>query len=209
MYFVLHDEVDYKKTAIAEVIYCETILYVLTTLAVISAFISMRDLKFLRKTNDHHGSTVTLDCTLLILAQTGVYLYGSFSIIGCIFAMLDNISGSTEELCAELLCVLQTSLQTLFVLNASWRRCKGAQQQRNKPGREMVTFLLVANMSLWFIYTLIKSRAEFRPTHLGIYGGWAWTIITHVSMPLAIFYRFHSSICLFEIWKSVYKAKEH
>lgn len=209
MYFVLHDEPDYKKTAIAEVIYCETILYVLTTVAVLSAFLSMRDLKFLRTTNDHHGSTVTLDCTLLILAQTGVYLYGSFSIIGCFFAMLDDISGSTEELCAELLCLLQTSLQTLFVLNASWRRCKGAQQQRNKPGREMVTFLLVANMSLWFIYTLIKSRAEFRPTHLEIYGGWAWTIITHVSMPLAIFYRFHSSICLFEIWKSVYKAKEH
>lgn len=73
----------------------------------------------------------------------------------------------------------------------------------------MVTFLLVANMSLWFINTLIKSRAGFRPTHLGFYGIWAWTVITHVSMPLAIFYRFHSSICLFEIWKSVYKAKEH
>lgn len=73
----------------------------------------------------------------------------------------------------------------------------------------MVTFLLVANMSLWIINTLIKSRASFRPTHLKFYGIWAWTVITHVSMPLAIFYRFHSSICLFEIWKSVYKAKDH
>lgn len=209
MYFVLHDQPDYEKTAIDEVIYCEMIFYVLTTLAVLSATLSMRDLKFLRKTSDHHCSTVTLDCTLLILAQTGVYLYGSFSIIGCFFAWLDDINGSSEGLCAELLGLLQTSLQTLFVLNASWRRCKGAQQQRNKPGREMVTFLLVANMSLWFIYTLIKSRAGFRPTHLSIYGVWAWCVITHISMPLAIFYRFHSSICLFEIWKSVYKTKEH
>lgn len=123
--------------------------------------------------------------------------------------MLDNVSGSAEGLLAELLSLMQTSLQTLFVLNASWRKCKGAQQNRNKPGREMVTFLLVANMSLWFIYTLIKSRAGFRPTHLDFYGVWAWTVITHVSMPLAIFYRFHSTICLFEIWKSVYKTKEH
>lgn len=102
-------------------------------------------------------------------------------------------------MCAETLCLFQTSLQTLFVLNASWRRCKGAQQQRNKPGREMVTFLLVANMSLWIIYTLIKGRAEFRPTHIKIFGGWAWTIITHVSMPLAIFYRFVILLLFYEL----------
>lgn len=94
MYFVLHDQEDYKRTAIAEVIYCEIILYILTTLAVLSAFISMRDLKFLRKfifyfiffyflvdfffnsnfsllgrINDLHSSTVTLDCNLLIICK--------------------------------------------------------------------------------------------------------------------------------------------
>lgn len=209
MYFVLRDEPNYEKTAISEVVYCEMILYALTICAVMSAVFKMRDLRFIRKTNDHHVSTVKLDCTLLVLAQTGVYSYGLFSIIGCYFATLDQMDGGEEGLFAEILCLVQTSLQTLFVLNASWRRCKGAQQQRSKPGREMVTFLLVANMSLWFINTLIKSRASFRPTHLGFYGIWAWTVITHVSMPLAIFYRFHSSICLFEIWKSAYKVKEH
>lgn len=134
MYFVLSDEPDYEKTAITEVVCCEMILYVLTMLAVFSAVFTMRDLKFLRKTNDHHSSTVSLDCTLMVLAQTGIYLYGSFSIIGCYFAMLDNVDGGAEGLCAEILCLLQTSFQTLFVLNASWRRCKGAQQQRSKPG---------------------------------------------------------------------------
>lgn len=209
MYFVLRDEPNYEKMAISEVVYCEMILYVLTSGAVVSAVITMRDLKFVQKTNDHHVSTVKLDCTLLVLAQTGVYLYGLFIIIGCYFAWLDQLDGGKEGLCAEILCLVQTSLQTLFILNASWRRCKGAQQQRKKPGREMVTFLLVANMSQWFINTLIKSRASFRPTHLHFYGIWAFTVITHVSMPLAIFYRFHSSICLFEIWKSAYKVKEH
>lgn len=134
MYFVLADEPDYQKTAITEVVYCEMILYVLTMMAVFSAVFTMRDLKFLRKTNDHHSSTVSLDCTLMVLAQTGVYLYGLFSMIGCYFAMLDDLDGGTEGLLAEILCLLQTSLQTLFVLNASWRRCKGAQQQRTKPG---------------------------------------------------------------------------
>lgn len=209
MYFVLHDEKDYETIAIDEVVWCEILMYTLTIFAVMAAVFTMRDLKFQRKSNEHYNSTVTLDCTLLVLAQTGVYLYGLFSILGCYFAIIDNKDGGKEGLIAEFACLIQTSLQTLFILNASWRRCKGAQQQRNKPGREMVTFLLVANMSLWFIYTLIKSRASFRPTHLSFYGIWAWTVITHVSMPLAIFYRFHSTICLFEIWKSAYKTKDY
>lgn len=128
MYFVLREEPDYEKTAITEVVYCEMILYFLTTLAVFSAVFTMRDLKFLRKTNDHHCSTITLDCTLLVLAQTGVYLYGLFSIIGSYFAMVDGLDGGKEGLFAEIFCLMQTSLQTLFILNASWRRCKGTRK---------------------------------------------------------------------------------
>jgi hypothetical protein len=31
-----------------------------------------------------------------------------------------------------------------------------------RPGRQIVTFLLVANISMWFINTLIKGHASFR-----------------------------------------------
>lgn len=207
MYFVLHDHKGYEEFAIAEVTITEILMYVVCLGAVIAAMIKMRDLKFYKKGNDHHSSSVSLDCTLLVLAQTGVYVYAMFSIMGCYFAMQDNITGGQDGLIAEILSLIQTSIQTLFILNASWRRCKGSQQNRKKPGREIVTFLLVANMSMWFINTLIKGRAGFRPTHLEFFGKWAWTIITHCSMPLAIFYRFHSTICLFEIWKTAYKNK--
>lgn len=206
MYFVLHNEPSYEQLAIAEVTICEILLYCVTTVAVIVAVIKMRDLKYQQKHNDHHGSSVSLDCTLLVLAQTGVYVYGMFSIMGCYYTMLNGDHGGKEGLVAEVFGLIQTSMQTLFILNACWRKCKGAQQQRSKPGREMVTFLLVANMSMWFINTLIKGRAGFRPSHLSFFGVWAWTVITHVSMPLAIFYRFHSTICLFDIWKSAYKG---
>jgi hypothetical protein len=55
-----------------------------------------------------------------------------------------------------------------------------------------------------------KGHAEYNPEHLKFFGVWPWTVITHISMPLAIFYRFHSTICLFEIWKASYKLKpEH
>ncbi|CAO1365528.1 unnamed protein product, partial [Diamesa hyperborea] len=208
MYFVLHKEPAYRHLAIAEVTYYEILLYTVTGLAVIAAMFRMRDLKFQKKiTNDHHASTVKLDCTLLVLAGVGVYVYGMFSIMGSLFAIQDDLPGARNGLIAEILSLVQVSLQTLFILNACWRRCRGAQQNRMKPGRQIVTFLLVANISMWFINTLIKGQASFRPSHLEFFGSWAWTVITHVSMPLAIFYRFHSTICLFDIWKHAYKFK--
>lgn len=207
MYFVLHNEPGYEYFALQEVTIAETILYTITAIGVVLAMVKMRDLKYCKKQNDKHASSVSLDCTLLVLAQTGVYVYGMFSIVGSYFSIKEGIYGAREGLIAEVFSLVQTSMQTLFILNAVWRKCRGAQQNRTKPGREIVTFLLVANMAMWFINTLVKGRASFRPTHLNFFGTWAWTVITHVSMPLAIFYRFHSTICLFEIWKSTYKVK--
>ncbi|KAG5678088.1 hypothetical protein PVAND_007790 [Polypedilum vanderplanki] len=208
MYFVLHDKHEYELLAIKEVTFYEILLYTVTGCAVLLAFFHMRDLKYHRPSaNDHHADSVKLDCTLLVLAGLGVYVYGMFSIMGSVFAVQDDLPGSSEALLAEVLSLIQVSLQTLFVLNACWRRCRGAQQNRTKPGRQIITFLLVANISMWFINTLIKGHAAFRPSHLKFFGTWAWVVITHVSMPLAIFYRYHSTICLFDIWKSAYKVK--
>ena len=131
-----------------------------------------------------------------------MFMYCMFSIIGYHFT-----NSESRGMVAEVASLIQTVCQTVFVLDASRRRITNIRQWRLKPGRQWVTFLLVANMSMWIVNTLEKSRAEFRPTHLQFYGVWAWTIITHISMPLAIFYRFHSTICLFEIWKSCYKYK--
>ena len=35
----------------------------------------------------------------------------------------------------------------------------------------------------------------------------SWTLIVHATVPLTIFYRFHSSVCLAEIWKNAYKTR--
>lgn len=132
-----------------------------------------------------------------------MFIYCMFSIIGYYFTM----GRTTAGLYAEIFSFVQTCLQTMFVLDGWWRRCRNIEQTKRKPGRELITFLIIANMAMWTINTLEKNRAEFRPAHLEFFGDWAWTIITHISMPLAIFYRFHSTICLFEIWKIAYKIK--
>nr|CAD7423613.1 unnamed protein product [Timema monikensis] len=187
LFFVLNEDPQYKQTAVFEVNVCELVLYIISTIAVIVCMIQMRGLN------------------LLVMAQTGMYIYCMFSIIGCSFGNEDSLAPG--GMATELSSLIQTTCQTVFVLDASWRRCRTANQARRKPGRQIITFLLVANMAMWAINTLEKGHAEFRPSHLKFFGVWAWTVITHVSMPLAIFYRFHSTICLFEIWKSAYKMK--
>ncbi|KAH8270987.1 hypothetical protein KR044_008421 [Drosophila immigrans] len=208
MYFVLYTQPGFELIATQEVTLWETFMYFMCASAIITGMILMRDLRYIKDTSDEHHS-MDLDNLLLVVAQTGVYLYGMFSILGSYFAKWDTVPDRVEGIIAEVFSVVQTSLQTMFILHASHRRCKGSKQVRRKPGREIITFLLVANMAIWFVNTLIKGRAVFRETHLEFFGTWGWTIITHISMPLAIFYRFHSTICLFEVWKITYKAKAH
>ncbi|PZC81977.1 proton channel OtopLc-like isoform X2 [Helicoverpa zea] len=203
MFFVLAHHPDTITDAIFEVNICELILYSLSLIASITALIQMRELAYKRKSQAILG----LDPFLLILAQSGMFVYCMFSLIGSHHTQNQANSVGLTGFFSEFLSLNQTILQTLFIIDAWWRRSTTSEQRRNKPGRQLVTFLLVANMAMWAINTLEKSRAEFRPAHLAFYGPWAWTIITHVSMPLAIFYRFHSTICLFEIWKNCFKNK--
>ncbi|KAF4523613.1 hypothetical protein B566_EDAN014587 [Ephemera danica] len=199
MFFVLIRDPLFSRMAVFEVNVCEIIMYIASTVAVIVCMKQMRELDYKR---GKHG--FELDGILIVVAQTGMYVYCLFSIIGSYFSETDNAPGG---LLVELCSLIQTTCQTIFILDACWRRCSNVFQVRRKPGRQLVTFLLVANLAMWTINALEKNRAEFHPTHLEFYGVWAWTIITHVSMPLAVFYRFHSTVCLLEIWKTAYKLK--
>ncbi|XP_045479135.1 proton channel OtopLc-like isoform X2 [Harmonia axyridis] len=214
MFFVLtqdkvnSEEIKRRRHILAqiEVNTMELVLYLITILATIAAMIRMRTMKYERKLKAEGQAGIGLDNTLLVVAQTGVFIYSMFSIIGNCFTSRGSI---TVSLLAEIFSFIQTSLQTIFVLDSWWRRCSTTEQCQEKPGRELITFLIVSNMALWTINSLEKNKAEFNPDQIAFFGDWAWTIITHISMPLAIFYRFHSTICLFEIWKNAYKLKSN
>ncbi|XP_053599797.1 proton channel OtopLc isoform X1 [Plodia interpunctella] len=198
LFFVLVSKKEYASLAVVEVNVCELGLYAMTTFASLAGMVCVRNLKYDGNRN------LELDNILLVGAQTGMFIYGTFTIIGGQFTIEKN---TILILITALSSLIQTTCQTMFILDASRRSAKTPEQLRKKPGREIVTFLLVTNLAMWAINTLEKSRAESHPVQLHFYGLWAWTIITHVSMPLAIFYRFHSTVCLCEIWKRAYKMK--
>ncbi|XP_025404734.1 proton channel OtopLc-like [Sipha flava] len=198
LFFVLISRPELITFAVMEVNVCELSLYGMTTMATIVGMIQVRQLKFDGLRN------LELDNILLVGAQTGTFIYSTFTIISGHFTEENN---TVLVLITASASLVQTFCQTVFILDASRRSCVTPDQIRKKPGREIVTFLLVSNLAMWAINTLEKSRADSHPIQLHFYGLWAWTIITHVSMPLAIFYRFHSTVCLCEIWKRSYKIK--
>ncbi|XP_011638853.1 proton channel OtopLc-like isoform X1 [Pogonomyrmex barbatus] len=198
LFFVLISRPELVSLAVTEVNICELTLYGMSTLATLVGMFQMRKLRY------DGGRNLELDNILLVAAQTGMFIYSTFTIIGGHFTLQKH---TVLVLVTALASVVQTTCQTIFILDASRRTVATAEQIRRKPGREIVTFLLVTNLAMWAINTLEKSRAESHPVQLHFYGLWAWTIITHVSMPLAIFYRFHSTVCLCEVWKRAYKVK--
>ncbi|XP_022235947.1 otopetrin-2-like [Limulus polyphemus] len=198
LFFVLISKESYKSMAVMEVHVVELALYTLTSLAVVVALVQVRRLKY------NPNRSEELDNILLIIAQGGLYLFTMFNIIGGHFTMDQN---TVLVLLSALACLIQGTLQTIFILDASRRYCRNSDQMRKKPGREMVTFLLVCNFAMWSINTLETRRADSNPVQMNFYGFWAWTIITHVTTPLTIFFRFHSTVCLCDIWKRSYKVR--
>ncbi|XP_046422990.1 proton channel OtopLc-like isoform X1 [Neodiprion fabricii] len=198
LFFVLISRPELVSLAVTEVNVCELTLYGMSTMATLVGMFQMRKLRY------DGGRNLELDNILLVAAQTGMFIYSTFTIIGGHFTIEKH---TVLVLITALASVVQTTCQTIFILDASRRSVATPGQIRRKPGREIVTFLLVTNLAMWAINTLEKSRAESHPVQLNFYGLWAWTIITHVSMPLAIFYRFHSTVCLCEVWKRAYKVK--
>jgi hypothetical protein len=60
---------------------------------------------------------------------------------------------------------------------------------------------------MWVVNTFETIKPEHNAVQIGIYGENAWAIFVHISVPLGIFYRFHSTVCLSQIWKYAWKVK--
>lgn len=197
IFFVLIAKPEFTNFAVTEVNICELALYGTTTVATLIGMIQVRTLHYdsarsfslgnlfkfchLRSWWLTHINIPLTDDILLVGGQTGSFLYSTFTIIGAHLTLQKN---TVLILITAMASLVETAFQTMFILDASRRSAATPNHIRNKPGRELVTFLLVSNLAMWAINTLEKSRAESHPLQLHFYGLWAWTIITHVSMPL-------------------------
>ena len=95
----------------------------------------------------------------------------------------------------------------LFISDVGRRRIHLPEHSRTKPGRQIVTLLLITNMTMFVIMILEIRKVESDPVQLKFYGDISWVLVQRFTLPLYIFHRFFSAITLAEIWKNTYTLK--
>jgi len=128
------------------------------------------------------------------------------------FAIISHLSTSTwvayVKAAVIVLGFIEGTCQALFILVALRKH----MQPTNKyayPGREMITLLIMVDLSLWFEETTTTTKHDANPFQLAFYHIIPWSIIAAIATPLQIFFRFHASVCLSHIWANMYHSPSY
>lgn len=200
LFFVFAPQPEFHRLGLflADATHCTLLL--VSLIAMIIGTVRARELEF------HPEHQEELGNILLRISAIGIYAYSVFSMIAG--ALTNPVT--TEEppllvLINALLSVVEVTAQMMFISDMTRRRVSNAEQDRTKPGRQTVTFLLISNLTLWLVYTFEMQKVEANPVQVNFYGFLPWAIVQRISLPLCIFYRFHSAIVYAEIWKNTYR----
>lgn len=128
----------------------EFAVLVVLILAVIAAYLQVSKLDI----NSHSMSM--LDDVLLFIAIPAFFMDTIFSFVPAV------VNGSWLNMLIKGAQLIQVLIQTPFIIDGM-RRCANAPAlRRKKPGRELITFLTIANVSLWLYYTFSVKTADTR-----------------------------------------------
>lgn len=179
----------------------DAFLYTVSIAAILIAMIRLRKLYYVPGQHD----IVLLDDILLVVGLLGQLMF-------CVFSIVPLNNGNVTAallVVTSILRMVEVLLQTIFIFfGQRLATLHAGQLGDEKPGRELVTFLLLTNLSMFLINTFETQKAGANPLMHEFYGKGIWTVIVHSTTPLSIFYRFHSTVCLAEIWKQAYRIKE-
>ncbi|XP_033150215.1 proton channel OtopLc isoform X2 [Drosophila busckii] len=200
LFFVLVRHQQFSLLAIYLADASHIILMGFAILAIIVGFIRVKNLKFRCEEQSN------LNDILLRISAFGLFTYSVFSIIAGSLKVLES-EPSLLVTTTGGMAVFQVILQLLFIADVSRRRVHLPEHDRSKPGRQIVTFLLICNVAMFAIYTFEAQKVFANPVQLEFYGFVPWSIIQRITLPLCIFHRFHSAVTLAEIWKTTYKAR--
>ena len=109
----------------------------------------------------------------------------------------------------KLFLVNQVAVQTQIIIDGLGRWSDSKENQTIKPGRNMVTFLISADLTIHLLDTLEAKTPGYSRGRKDYFGKIFWTLVRKLWIPLTIIYRFHLSVALANIWASAYQAGLH
>ena len=191
------------KEAPVLVYFCVDLCVIIcATIATILAFIKTRLMQYTEPRRINF-----MEC-LLALGLGGLYALIAFMMIPAITGIANPFDHGIYprlQCTAVILTFIQATLQTVFVIDALRRRAVNHDIYKAKPGRSLVTFILLCNICLWLLRSFEWKSAHMASVFIKFYGTLAWVVMLDVFLPLAIFFRFHSSVCLAQVWVDVYR----
>ncbi|CAG0923573.1 unnamed protein product [Notodromas monacha] len=117
-----------------------------------------------------------LDRLLASTVVIGVYVFAIFGVI----VGLSNIDDLSHSLLVGLqgAQILQVSLQSLVITDAARRFCSTRHQMLTKPGRQVITFLVFANATLWLMDTFMAHDAVTQGLQARFFGHLTWGVLS-------------------------------
>lgn len=197
VYFIYKHEHEYLAVQISEI--TELVLISFSTAVVIAAFLKLKRFGY----NNEHIN-INYNHTLVIIALAGIYLFSFFSLVAIVAKGIYSLSEALT-LIIHILCLIEGTLQAAFILDSLRRCAKDLKSKKEKPARSLIALLIMIDLSLWLSETFSVKKYEMNTTQLDYYDIVFWSIASSIASPLAIFYRFHSSVCLSDIWKTLYQ----
>ncbi|CEF59533.1 Otopetrin family-containing protein [Strongyloides ratti] len=149
-----------------------------------------------------------LDSLLLLLGVMGELLYSITGVVGLLGAKEFN-SFNILLIITHLVRLCQVATQSCLIYIAMHLKActEGLINDKKKPGKEIITFLIICNMSMFIMNMLETGHVGASEEIINFYGKYSWIVLVRSFSPLTIFYRFHSAVCFVEIWKNVYSNK--
>ena len=143
-----------------------------------------------------------LDDLLLFFCLPSFFLYAAI----CFAPLLLDSTFELDFFFRNLLMLVQVLIQTPMIVDGLRRCSNTAAAQRKMRGRNTIAFLIVANLAVYIMETLLIRSYDYQENKIEFYGPDMWTVLSHMTLPICIFYRFHSAVALVDIWTSAYKS---
>ncbi|TMS36100.1 hypothetical protein L596_003355 [Steinernema carpocapsae] len=178
--------------------YTDLGLFIVLIIATVAALFRMRKLEF---DSHDHGPADLLDRLLLFMAFCAELAYSGMIIVVWISLLHIREDKLIHVPFVYGVRMVQVITQTLFIFQSL--RLKDNDHTTN--GKQFVTFIFLANTTLFFftIYESIENGIGFLDAPDGS-GQPSYAFVVHFVSPLVVFFRFHSSACLAELWEHIY-----
>jgi len=142
---------------LADISHCAILL--VSILAIFLGFLRVQKLKF------HGEDQSVLGDALLRFAAIGMFAYSTFNIVAGILSVHTDPK-NLLIMAVGGISIIQVMLQLLFITDAQRRRIHSNDHNSSKPGRQVVTFLLICNITMWIIFTFEVQKVKDSPVQL-------------------------------------------